>query len=321
MLKYAFRKLVQVPFLLFGVVVVLFVLVHLAPGDPVTALLGDAPASPEYIEEFRRHLGLDRSLPEQFALYVWNLARGDLGTSYYYSQSVLSLILERVPPTLLLMSSGLAAATLIGVVLGVLAAARPNSPVDVAANLFAVVGYSLPVFWLAELALLVFALGLGWFPTQGLTSLRETKTGLADVIDRAQHLALPAFVLATRYIAIDFRLTRSGVLEVLSQEYILTARAKGLASRVVLFRHALRNALLPVVTVTGLNVGFALSGAVLTEVVFGWPGLGRLTLDAIGHRDSPVLMGIFLFVTAAVVVVNFITDLVYAIVDPRIRLR
>ncbi|HEV8656361.1 MAG TPA: ABC transporter permease [Candidatus Limnocylindria bacterium] len=321
MLTYTLRKLIQVPFLLFGVVVVLFLLVHLAPGDPVAALLGDAPASPEFIEEFRRHLGLDRPLHEQFLLYVWNVLHGDLGTSYYYSQSVLTLILERFPPTLLLMTSALVAATLIGIVLGVVAAARPNSAVDAGANLFAIVGYSLPVFWLGELALLVFALNLDWFPVQGVNSLRESYTGPADVLDRAHHLVLPAFVLATRYIAIDFRLTRSGILEVLSQEYILTARAKGLASRVVLFRHALRNALLPVVTVTGLNVGFALSGAVLTEVVFGWPGLGRLTLDAIAHRDSPVLMGIFLFVTTAVVLVNFITDLVYAMVDPRIRLK
>lgn len=321
MLTYTLRKLVQVPFLLFGVVVVLFLLVHLAPGDPVAALLGDAPASPEFIEEFRRHLGLDRPLHEQFLLYVWNLLHGDLGTSYYYSQSVLTLVLERFPPTLLLMTSALVAATFIGIVLGVVAAARPNSAVDVGANLFAIVGYSLPVFWLGELALLVFALSLDWFPVQGVNSLRETNTGLADILDRAHHLVLPAFVLATRYIAIDFRLTRSGILEVLSQEYILTARAKGLASRVVLFRHALRNALLPVVTVTGLNFGFALSGAVLTEIVFGWPGLGRLTLDAISHRDSPVLMGIFLFVTTAVVLVNFITDLVYAMIDPRIRLK
>jgi peptide/nickel transport system permease protein len=321
MLTYILRKLIQIPLLLFGVVLVLFVLIHLAPGDPIAAFIGDVPAPPEYVAELRHHLGLDRSLPEQLIVYLTDVVRGDLGFSFYYQQPVLNLIFERLPATALLMSTGLIAATLLGVALGVVAAARPNSWVDTGANLATIVGYSLPVFWLGELALLVFALQLGWFPTQGLTSLRETKEGLADVLDRLQHLALPAAVLGTRYLAIDFRLTRSGVLEVLAQEYILTARAKGLAERVVMFRHALRNALLPIITITGLNIGFALSGAVLTEVVFGWPGIGRLTLDAIGHRDYPVLMGVFVVVTFAVVVVNFLTDLVYAVVDPRIRLR
>jgi ABC-type dipeptide/oligopeptide/nickel transport system permease component len=321
MLTYALRKLIQVPVLLFGVILAVFVLVQVAPGDPVATLIGDAPATPEYVAELREHLGLDRPLHEQFGLYLWNVVRGDFGDSYYYSGSVLSLILDRLPPTLLLMGTALLAATLIGVLLGVVAAARPNSIVDAGANAIAIVGYSLPVFWLGELVLLGFALYLGWFPTGGMTSLRQSHEGIGAILDIGHHLALPALVLATRYVAIDFRLTRSEVLEVLSQDYILWARAKGLSSRVVLFRHALRNALLPVVTVTGLNVGFAISGAVLTEVVFGWPGIGRLTLDAITHRDYPVLMGIFIFITAGVVIINFLTDLLYAAIDPRIRLR
>lgn len=321
MLNYALRKLIQVPLLLFGVVLVIFLLIHAAPGDPVATLIGEAPATPAYVAELREHLGLDRPLIEQFGTYLWNVVRGDFGNSYYYAGSVMSLILDRLPPTLLLMGTALAAATLIGVLLGVAAAARPNSPLDAGVNLFAIVGYSLPVFWLGELVLLFLALYLGWFPSQGMTSLRETPQGAGAILDVAHHLALPALVLATRYIAIDFRLTRSEMLEVLSQDYILWAKAKGIPSRVVLFRHALRNALLPVVTITGLNVGFAISGAVLTEVVFGWPGIGRLTLDAITHRDYPVLMGIFIFITAGVVVINFLTDLLYAAIDPRIRLR
>jgi peptide/nickel transport system permease protein len=321
MLNYALRKLIQVPLLLFGVILTVFILVQVAPGDPVATLIGDAPASAEYVAELREHLGLDRPLVEQFGLYVWNVVRGDFGDSYYYSGSVLSLILDRLPPTLLLMGAGLVVATLLGVTLGVVAAARPNSALDAGANMVAIVGYSLPVFWLGELVLLAFALYLGWFPSQGMSSLRETPEGFGAVVDIGHHLVLPALVLATRYIAIDFRLTRSEILEVLSQDYILWARAKGLPSRIVLFRHALRNALLPVVTITGLNVGFAISGAVLTEVVFGWPGIGRLTLDAITHRDYPVLMGIFIFVTVGVVIVNFLTDLLYAAIDPRIRLR
>ncbi|MCA1645575.1 MAG: ABC transporter permease [Chloroflexi bacterium] len=319
MLAYTFRKLIQVPLLLFGVVLVMFVLIHVAPGDPMAVFIGDVPAPPEYVAELRHHLGLDRSLPEQFFAYLLGLVQGDLGYSFYYSQSVISLISERMPATFLLMATGLIAATLIGVLLGVIAAARPNGVFDTLASLSTLIGYSLPVFWLGELALLLFALQLGWFPTQGTTDLRASSDGLGGVLDRIHHLILPAAVLGTRYLAIDFRLTRAGVLEVLSQDYILTARAKGLSGRVLMLRHALRNALLPIVTITGLNVGFALSGAVLTEVVFGWPGIGRLTLDAIGHRDYPVLMGIFIAVTTAVVLVNFATDLVYAAVDPRIR--
>jgi peptide/nickel transport system permease protein len=183
------------------------------------------------------------------------------------------------------------------------------------------IAYSIPVFWLGQIALLLFSLGLGWFPTQGTQSLRLSAEGFDMVLDRLSHLVLPALVLAVRYMAIDFRLMRVGIIEVLTQDFIKTARAKGLRERTILFRHALRNAVLPVVTVTGLNIGFALSGAVLIEVVFGWPGVGRLTLEAIGHRDFPVLMGVFIVVTALVVITNFITDIVYAAVDPRIRLR
>jgi ABC-type dipeptide/oligopeptide/nickel transport system permease component len=318
---YIARKLLQVPLLLFGVVVVMFLMIHLAPGDPVSAFIGDVPVPPEYVAELRQRLGLDRSLIEQFYLYLMQLLRADFGYSFFYNQPVLNIILERVPATALLMTTGLVSATLLGVTLGVVAAARPHSLVDTSVSLVTLLAYSLPVFWLGELALLVFALYLGWFPTQGLQSLRGQQEGWADLIDRAQHLVLPAAVLGTRYMAIDYRLVRSGVIEVLTQDYIQTARAKGLGSRVVLFRHALRNALLPVVTITGLNVGFALSGAVLTEVIFGWPGVGRLTLDAIAHRDYPVLMGIFVLITLVVVLVNFLTDLVYAIIDPRIRLR
>lgn len=320
MLTHVLRKALQVPVLLLGVIVVLFVLIHLAPGDPTAALIGEVPAPPEYVAELRQRLGLDRSLFEQFYLYVFQLLKGDLGYSFYYNQPVLNLIFERVPATALLMVTGLTTATLIGVVLGVAAAAKPQSWVDNAASFGTLLAYSLPVFWLGEVALLVFSLYLGWFPTQGLQNLRESQEGFAGLIDRLDHLVLPAAVLGTRYLAIDYRLVRSGVLEELTQDYIRTARSKGLANRFVLFRHALRNALLPVVTITGLNVGFALSGAVLTEVIFGWPGIGRLTLDAIGHRDYPVLMGVFILITFVVVLTNFLTDFVYAVIDPRIRL-
>ena len=320
MTTYIARKLIQVPVLLLGVVVVLFLLIHLAPGDPVSAFVGEVAVPPEYVAELRQKLGLDRSLGEQFVIYLFQLGRADLGYSFYYNQPVLNLIFERVPATAMLMSTGLVTATILGVALGVLAAARPHGWFDNSSSVITLIAYSLPVFWLGELALLFFALYLGWFPTQGLQSFRGVEPGWGEVVDRIQHLVLPATVVGIRYLAIDFRLVRSGVIEILTQDYIQTARAKGLGARVVLFRHALRNALLPVVTITGLNIGFALSGAVLTEVIFGWPGVGRLTLDAIAHRDYPVLMGVFILITFVVVAVNLITDLVYAAIDPRIRL-
>ncbi len=321
MLPYVARRLVQAPALVLSAVVLLFVLIHASPGDPVAVLVGpDASVPPEYLDELRHRLGLDRSLVEQLGLYLLQIARGDLGYSFFYSEPVLQLITDRLPATILLMSVGLGAGTILGVVLGASAALRPGAWLDRGANAGALLAFSLPVFWLGELALLVFALELGWFPTQGMSSLRG-ETGLAAVGDQLRHLVLPAAVLATRYLAIDLRLVRAGVIETLRQDYVRTAYAKGLSDRVVLFRHALRNALLPIITVTGLNVGFALSGAVLTEVVFGWPGIGRLTLDAVGHRDYPVLMGIFMMVTLAVVVVNLVTDLLYAVADPRVRLR
>src|SRR2546428_887757 len=213
----------------------MFLMIHLAPGDPVSAFIGDVPVPPEYVAELRQRLGLDRSLIEQFYLYLMQLLRADFGYSFFYNQPVLSIILERVPATALLMTTGLVSATLLGVTLGVVAAARPHSLVDTSVSLVTLLAYSLPVFWLGELALLVFALYLGWFPTQGLQSLRGQQEGWADLIDRAQHLVLPAAVLGTRYMAIDYRLVRSGVIEVLTQDYIQTARAKGLGPRVRLF--------------------------------------------------------------------------------------
>ena len=321
MSAYVLRRLLQVPALVVGAVVVLFVLVHVAPGDPVAVIVGpDASVPPEYLEELRHRLGLDRSLVEQLGLYLLQFAKGDLGYSFYYHEPVTELILGRLPATILLMAAALTSATLIGVTLGVASAASSGTWLDRGANGAALLAFSLPVFWLGELALLFFALWLGWFPSQGMQSLRG-ESGFGATLDLLAHLVLPAAVLATRYIAIDFRLVRSGVLETLGQDYIRTARAKGLGDRVVLFRHALRNALLPIITITGLNVGFALSGAVLTEVVFGWPGIGRLTLDAVGHRDYPVLMGVFAMVTLATVLVNLVTDLLYGVVDPRVRLR
>jgi len=313
MTKYIFRRLAQMP--------ILFLLIHAAPGDPLTALLGETSPPAEYVAELRQRLALDRSLPEQLGAYVLQIARGDLGYSFYYDQPVAHLILDRAGATFLLMFSALTLATILGVVVGVFAAAHHGDWLDELANLVALIGYSIPSFWLGQLALLAFALTLPLFPVGGMRSVRVTYEGFAGILDLLQHLVLPAFVLGMYYFAVCLRVTRASVMETLTQAYMTTASAKGLTGRAALFGHGLPNALLPVITMTGLSAGFAVSGAAVIEVVFSWPGLGRLMLDATEHRDYPVLMGIFIAVSISVILFSFLTDIVYAKVDPRIRLR
>jgi peptide/nickel transport system permease protein len=227
---------------------------------------------------------------------------------------------SRIPATLLLMLTALVVAVIVGVGLGLLASGRPNSWVDQTARLVSLLGFSVPIFWLGQMLLLLFALWLAWLPVQGMRSLREPKTGLAGVLDVLRHLVLPAVSFAFYNIALFSRLTRGAMVTILQEDFIRTARAKGLNERRIFLGHALRNALLPLVTVIGANVGLLLVGSVLTETVFGWPGLGRLMYEALYARDYPVLMGLFLFVSVAVVLANLATDLSYARLDPRIRL-
>lgn len=317
---YALRRVLQVPPALFGIVVLTFLLVHLAPGDPVLALAGES-GDAAYYERMRERFGLDRPLPEQFAEYLSNVARGDLGVSYVHGRPVADVILERLPATLLLVCVALAISSLVGVALGALAAARPHGFSDAGIRLVTLLGYATPVFWLGQLALLTLALGLGWFPVQGMTSSQETATGSGYVLDVAHHLALPALVLATQEVTLVAQLMRRSLLGEMGKEYVRTAWAKGLPGRRVLLRHAMRNSLLPTVTVIGGRLGFLFSGAVLVEVVFAWPGLGRLLLSAVQTRDYPILMGMFMLVAFGVIVANLVTDLIYAWLDPRIRYR
>jgi peptide/nickel transport system permease protein len=317
---YVLQRLAQAVPLLIGLVVLNFVLIHSAPGDPIYLLAGQS-GDARYYAEMRAKFGLDRPLPEQLGRYLLNALRGDLGYSFAYSQPVFQVILSRVLATLLLMLSGMGLATLLGVWLGTLAARRAGSPLDYAVSVGTLVGYSMPAFWLGQLLIIVFAAGLGMFPVQGMTTARSRYTGLAYVLDVAWHLVLPALTLGLLQLALVTRLTRTGVLEALGEEFIRTARAKGLAARAVVYGHALRNALLPVVTVVGGHVGTLLAGAVLTEIIFAWPGLGRLLYDATLARDYPLLMAIFLVVSTSVVVANLITDLVYTALDPRVRYR
>jgi len=266
----------------------------------------------------RQKFGLDRSLPEQLLAYASRLLHGDLGVSYVHGRPVVDVVSERLPATLLLTTTALALSSAGGLALGVLAARRADGTADFVVRTGALLGYATPSFWLAQIAAITLALGTGLFPVQGFTDARRQLAGGRYVLDVLHHLVLPALVLAAGELALTTRLTRAGVLEGLATDYARTARAKGLPDRAVV-RHALRNAMLPLVTVIGGRVGMIVTGAVLVETVFAWPGLGQLMLSSIQTRDVPVLLGMFLLVSVAVIIVNLLTDLAYAWLDPRVR--
>ncbi len=312
------KRLVQSIVLIFLLIVINFFLIHLAPGDPVYYLAGQS-GDEQYYALIRAKFGLDQPLTTQLWKYLSSVLRGDLGYSLSYQQPVASVIFSRVPATLLLILSALLMASVGGVLLGVEAARKENSVYDRAFNTFALLGHSFPSFSIGHLLLLFFALYLGLFPAQGMISANQDSSGIDYLLDLLAHLALPAVTLAIVQIAQIMRLTRSEMLSVLSENFITTARAKGVSERKVLYGHALRNALLPVVTIIGADLGMLLSGAVLTETVFAYPGLGRLTLEVLAARDYPVLMGLFLLISIAVTVMNFLTDILYPLVDPRIK--
>jgi len=318
--RYVVRRLLQVLPAVASILIVTFAVVHAAPGDPVVAVAGES-GNEEYYAFMREKFGLDRPVYEQFWTYTTNVLRGDLGVSFVQGQEVVDLILERVPATLLLMGTALLVSTVGGVTLGALAARRPFGPFDLGVSTGALVGYALPSFWLAQLAMLTIAFRTGWFPIQGMTDARADYTGLAHYLDVARHLVLPSLVLAASEVALITRIARTGILAEMDSDYVRVAQAKGLSPTGALMHHALRNALLPVVTVVGTRIGFLFSGAVLVETVFGWPGLGRLVLSAAQTRDHPLLLGMVLLVAFSLVLSNLITDLLYARVDPRIRYR
>lgn len=319
-LRFIALKILSAIPLLFGVITVNFILIHLAPGDPVSILVGETEPTAEQLAALYEKLGLDKPVYVQYLDYLKSIAVGDFGYSYVSQANVIDLILGRVPATLLLMLTSLVIFTLFGVALAVAVARRPRSFFDRAGSFLAVIGYSIPAFWLAQIALLVFALNLGWFPTNGMTSSRYVYEGFAYVTDLLHHMILPAAVLGMRYLAINFRYARAAMRDALSQDYIVAARAKGLSEPRILF-HAFRNGILPVITVFGLNVTDILAGTVLTEIVFGWPGLGRLMYDAMYARDYPLLMGMFVFVSIGIIVTNLVVDIVYGLFDPRVRQR
>ncbi len=305
MILFIFKRLGQALVAMFVVTLVVFLLIRLAPGDPAQLMLPDT-ASKEEIEALRIRLGLDRSLPVQFWRYVVNVVHLDLGTSFSYRKPVVDIIRLHFPRTVLLGGVSLVFSLAIGIPLGIIAAVKEGRMADFVAMGLAVVGQSIPVFWLGLMFVLLFSLKMNWFPTSGTGSWA--------------HLVLPAATLSAFTMALVSRLVRSGMLDILGEDYIRTARAKGLSESLVILRHGFRNLMIPVVTVVGMSVGALLAGSVVTESVFSWPGIGLMIMTAVRARDYPLIQASTLFVAFIVICANLIVDLLYVYLDPRIRL-
>ena len=319
MLRFVLRRLLQLVPVLLAIATLNFLLLQLAPGDAADIIAGQSGhATPEMVAALRAEFGLDRPMWRQYVAYVGKLATLDLGYSFQYQLPVWRLILDRLPATLLLMVPALLLALGIGVVLGVVAARRRGGLVDGAVSVGALVVYATPVFWLGLMLIVLFSIQLGWLPSGGMSDVRAAHKGAAYALDVSRHLVLPVFTMALFYVAIYTRLMRASMLEVYSLDFITTARAKGVPEGRIAWRHAARNALLPVVTLAGLQFGHLLGGSVLVETVFGWPGLGRLVFDSLLQRDLNLLLGILFVSSVVVVLANLVVDLLYGLLDPRI---
>lgn len=305
MIKYLARRLVSIVPVALGVATLTFAIIHLVPGDPVVAMLGDT-AAPADIEEMRHQLGLDRPLLSQYATYLGGLAIGDLGESTSYRKPVSQIVSERFPATIELAAAGMFVALLIAFPLGIVAGSNPGGAADMGAMGFAILGISIPHIYLGPLLMILFSLDLRWLPLTG-------RGGFA-------HLVLPAVTLGTALAAIIARMLRQSLIVVRASDYMRTAIGKGLSPRAAIVRHGLKNAMTSVITIIGLQMGSLLSGTLITEMIFSWPGLGRLLIGAIGARDYPLVEGCVLTFAMTYVVVNLATDLVYALVDPRVRI-
>jgi ABC-type dipeptide/oligopeptide/nickel transport system permease component len=304
MLRFIARRLLLTIPVLLGVATLVFSLIHLVPGDPVQAMLGDS-ATPQDVADVRARLGLDKPLPVQYGAFLSNVSRGNLGISLRTNQPVTAAIAERMPATFELAFAAMAVATAIALPLGIIAAVRAGTLADYGATTLALVGISIPNFWLGPLMAIVFSISLGWLPVSGRGS--------------AAHLILPAITLGAPLAAVLARMTRASVIEELRELYVLAARARGVSRLRAVVRHAFRNSLIPVVTVLGLQFGAVLTGAVITETIFAWPGVGRLLIQSISFRDYPMVQGCILLIAVTYVAMNLLTDLVYGLLDPRIR--
>jgi peptide/nickel transport system permease protein len=312
MANFLLRRLLTTLLVLLGVSFVVFMIIHLVPGDPVRIMLG-LQADQAKVEEIRRMMGFDRPLLVQYGDWLWSALNGDLGESFITGASVAQAVAERLPATLSLALAALIIALIIALPAGTISALRPGSLIDYLAMFFSQVGVSLPDFWLGILLILIFSLGLGWLPPSGYTPPFEDFAGWLS------HLILPAMTVGLITASILTRFIRSAVLEVLHQNYVRTARAKGLPERRVINRHVLLNAAIPIVTIVGLQMASLLGGVIIVEVIFAWPGLGRLALDAVVRRDYPMVQGAVLLVALTFAVVNVLVDLLYAYLDPRIK--
>jgi len=314
MQRYILSRLIQALLVLLVVYTLTFILIQSAPGGP--SILMDPELDLVTIERIRANLGLDQPLYIQYARWLSGAVRGDLGWSFFARRPVREMILERMPATLLLSSAALVLAIVAGIPLGLLAAKRHYSIYDHLATVTSFVGLSMPSFWLGIMLIFLFSVKLGLLPSAGMYTIGAD----FSLLDRLVHLVLPSVVLGTGTLASITRYTRSSMLEVMGQDYVRTARAKGLSELQVTVRHALRNALIPIVTIIGLRLPLLVGGAAITEAIFGWPGMGRMAVDAAYHRDYPVVMGVTVLVSAMVVLTNLAIDILYAYLDPRIRL-
>ena len=317
---YIFQRILQAIPLLIGIIIISFILMNMT-GDPILAIGGDFPLPEATIQHLRKIYGLDKSIPERLWIYFGKVIRGDLGFSYRQKMPVTTLILSRLGASLSLGAAAIIISSVLGILFGILASLRPRSFFDNIVIFLSISGFSIPVFWLAQIAILLFSAKLGWLPGLGMRTI-DFGTDLGFwflLMDRLKYLILPAFVLATANMAIIARVTRANMLEIMNKDFVTTARAKGLPEYVVKVRHVFRNSLIVVVTMIGLNAGRFIFASVLVETVFAWPGVGRLLYSAITSRDLPVVMGIFIFSTVLVIVINLITDILYSYLDPRIR--
>lgn len=319
MFRRILRQLLYAAALILAVLVLNFLLIQLAPGDPAEVIAGEmGGASAEVMAAIREQYGLDKPLLSQLGLYLGRALQGDLGMSYYYNRPVVDLILSRLGPTMLLVATALGFALIVGTRLGMLASRNPRGIASAVVTVLSLIGYSAPVFWTGLMLVILFAAKIPLFPVAGMIDVVKQGGPLMRALDIAHHLVLPGLTLGLVYLAQYSRLTRASMLEVLGADYIRTARAKGVSEKLVFRRHAFRNALLPVVTVAGMQFGAIISGAVLVETVFSWPGLGTLAFQSILARDYPTVLGILFFSTLIVIIANLLTDFVSRLLDPRL---
>lgn len=322
MARFTLKRLVQAIPILVGVAAVNFLVVNMAPGDMADVLAGEAgAASPEFLAELRTKYGLDQPMIVRFGLYMMNIFQFDLGHSFRYGVPVTQLLLTHLWPTLLLMMTSILMAFASGVFLGVLAARTVNRWPDYLISIVSLIAYATPVFWLGLMMVVLFSVKLGWLPSSGMETISAAYTGIERALDIARHLIMPATILGLYLTAFYVRLMRASMLEVAGQDFVITARSKGLGEGAIAYRHMLRNAILPMVTMLGLQIGAILGGAVLVETVFAWPGLGRLAYTAVFQRDLNLLLGLLFFCSLMVVAINILTEIAYRLIDPRIALR